>query len=189
MLAGHDDDDMFVCNKCKCTLLRDLFTLHVRDFSTLSKYRTYPMPRCSFKVQSGLGWHVICLDKRQAHLLEKHDLKARIHFADLLGQRGHDARTCEVVCPVCPSPVRFAKHEDFSEHFMQFHFQESVCYRHLDGSYAVDCDCRMPSYERLEYCRSVPNEVRQHRRATFRVWPAIECYSALWDKTICRGLN
>jgi hypothetical protein len=166
-LAGHDEESPLKCSTCGGIFTRDIFAAHLPysdSLGSLGDYRTCPLPRCSYKVYV-FGWpfsQFTNLKKLQHHLREKHDLNARIHCTNLLQQRGYDARTCEVVCPVCPSKCRFPGHLEFATHFGQVH---------LDGKDRWDC-------------RSVPDEVRQARRTILRIWPDFKLYP-VWEDIKC----
>jgi hypothetical protein len=180
MLAGHDEDDMFVCTRCSSNLSRDLFSIH-NPASYISHYRTCPMPRCSTKFHTSRIDLRHNRDRLQSHILEKHDLKARTHFANLLRLRGYDARTCEVICPVCPSPSLFANHGDFIEHLMQMHIQGRACRFHLHDK----CDWWCVDY-RLKDCTWVSDEIRQHRRTILRICPLFTRWNPLWEDIKCQ---
>jgi hypothetical protein len=189
MLAGHDEDEMFSCPKCGVKLSRDMFAMHDRMYHStsalLGSYRTCPLPRCSFKVNvSSNSWiakeKLTKLDMMQHHLLEKHDGKARAHYPNLMEQRGYDARTCEVVCPVCTSNRRFSGHKEFAEHFMQTHFHGPACEEHVNGSCSETCISRGPFWL-LKQCTCVPVEVHQHRRTILRIWPGLGNYPVFED--------
>lgn len=185
MLAGHDEDSLFTCPECKIHLSRDLIAIHFRYRTTLGllqDYRTCPMPRCSFKVHHW-HWEQKSMDKIQNHVLEKHDLKSRLNFTNLLEQRGYDARSCEVICPVYPSRCQFSDHTKFSEHFMQTHFHGPVCSEHADGSCAVSCYGRR-LLSKLSMCTPVPDEHIRHRRTILRICPDFEL-SPAWNDMRC----
>jgi hypothetical protein len=132
MLAGHDEDTLFTCPDCEKQLSRDLIAVHALYGTTLKlvqDYRTCPMPRCSFKVHCR-DLEQKSMDKIHNHVLEKHDLKSRLNFTNLLEQRGYDARSCEVICPVCPSKCRFSDLTKFSNHFWQTHYVTDEVRRH-----------------------------------------------------------
>jgi hypothetical protein len=168
MLAGHDEESPFKCSICGGNFPRDIFAVHVNPSGPLywlSAYRTCPLPRCSHKVNvypGSPGLHTN-LKKLQHHLGEKHDLNARIHYTNLLEQRGYDARTREVVCPVCPSRCRFPGHVEFATHFKQVH---------LGGNYSWKYG-------------SVPDEVRQVRHTILRIWPGFLIRLAVWEDIKC----
>jgi hypothetical protein len=169
ILAGHDDDTMFACPTCHKSLSRDLFSIHKWfQFWGHQYYRTCPLPRCSFKLNVS-DFSKFAMDDLQVHLLE-HDLKHRLSFANLLEQRGYDARTCKVVCPICPTNSLFSDCEEVSHHFMQTHFHRSACGWHADASCGTDCYGRTV-FDCWWKCTSIPNEVRQHRRTILRIWP------------------
>jgi DNA-directed RNA polymerase subunit RPC12/RpoP len=167
MLAGHDEESPFRCSTCGGNFPRDIVAAHVAhtdSLYSLSDYRTCPLPRCSHKVLVYVGLTNLFtrLKDLQHHLGKKHDLNARIHYTNLLEQRGYDARTCEVVCPVCPSKCRFPGHVEFTTHFKQVH---------LDGKGRWNC-------------RSVPDEVRQARHTILRIWPEFKYYP-VWEDIKC----
>ncbi|KAH7073039.1 hypothetical protein BKA63DRAFT_492364 [Paraphoma chrysanthemicola] len=183
MLAGHDDETTFECIQCPLRLPRDLMGVHVHGWYGFDGYRTCPLPRCSFKVN--VRWDTETqLDKLAFHLQEKHEPKQRNDFANLLRQRGYDAQTCDVVCPLCPGIDFSLKHEDFQRHFMRMHFHCQVC-----GSpkwvknHSATCTHNFYGREsdrRLSECTDVPDEVKQHRRTILRVWPGFARYP-VWD--------
>lgn len=174
MLAGHDETTIFVCSACKLHVPRDLMPAHTPSNSgNLAYYRTCPLPRCSFKVHAG-GYngstYVEALNGLQAHLSQKHDVKARLCFADLLKQRGYDAETCSIICPICVPGYGFPNHQAFYEHFMGSHFLGPVCGEHADAMCSCFCPGRLPSW-RFAKSTLVPEEVRRHCRAILRVLP------------------
>jgi len=184
ILDGHDDDSLFQCSRCEMQLDRDIWSIHHwRPNVHYSAHRSCPLPRCSYK----LYVHAIFperLDRMQQHLLEKHDSHGRTYFANLLKQRGYDAQSCEVICPVCPSACRFSGHLEFYNHFFETHFHGPVCVQHKDGYCKQYCFYRHGHW-RLRDCTSVPDSVRQHRRAILRVWPAFEYYPVWEDIREC----
>jgi hypothetical protein len=190
MCDGHDDDTIFTCSKCHGQLSRDLVSIHEPrdpDVRKIQVRRTCPLPRCSFKVGWRFVWerHDQKMDTLQSHLLDKHDLKHRLSFANLLEQRGFDAQTCEFVCPICPVTSRFSGQAEFLKHFMQAHFHGPVCGWHANGSCDTECHGRT-AYYLLDECTSVPDEVRQHRRTILRIWPCFEKYP-IWEDIKCLG--
>lgn len=180
MLAGHDEDTLFACPDCSATLTRDLASKH--KLSKLRNFRTCPMPRCSFKL--------VCLanddvDALQQHLQQKHGPRARNASSDLLKRRGYDAPTAQVLCPACPLPVLFSRTKDFQEHFFKAHYHGPACARHHDTSCHVYCGGRTV-FERLIVRDRIADEVRQHRRAIMRIWPAFQ-WSRVWEDIECPG--
>jgi hypothetical protein len=160
MLAGHDEHALFSCLACEKKLSRDLLAVHEGFHSDhiLNCYRTCPL-RCSFKVNVPEAWSMAKstatskkMDKLQHHFLGKHDLKERMQYTNLFEQRGYDARTCEVVCPLCTPKCRFPGHFEFFEHFMQAHFLGPTCNEHADRSCSEECPYRS-LYWRLEHWR------------------------------------
>jgi hypothetical protein len=142
------------------------------------------MPRCSFKVYLGRS---VDHDKLRDHLLQKHDTRSRIAFANLLEQKSYDALTCDVVCPVCPSSPRFSKHNEFYDHFVQTHARVPVCAEHEDGSSPLKCHARKLDW-RLGSYTSVFVEIHQHRRAILRVCSGFKYYP-VWEDIECRRLR
>ena len=181
MLAGHDDETIFTCPRCSLNLSMDLITIH-RPWSPskcdkIARYRTCSMPRCSFKVYFRKSE---AMDGLISHLLEKHDLKQRNHFANLLRQRGYDAQTGGIPCPICPAIGCFLTHKDFYEHFMQVHFHGPVCGFHYHSE-SCPPNCYSRGFRaRLSRCTMMPDEVKPHRRTILRVWPDFSQYR-VWD--------
>jgi hypothetical protein len=185
ILAGHDEDTPFSCDRCGEELTRDLLAVHTgslwerRNFSSL--YRTCPMLRCSFKVHTGHYYNMEGrLERLQHHLLKKHDTKERTHYHGLLRQKSYDAQTCEIACPICPAPCQFPTHDEFHGHFMQVHFHGPLCVEHVDASCELTCDGRR-LHLRFKNCFFIPEEVRQHRRAILRVWPHFRAHPVWFD--------
>jgi hypothetical protein len=87
-----------------------------------------------------------------------------------------------VACPICPAIGCFLRHEDFYEHFMQYHFRGPVCGKYDHGrsseSWPQDCYGRKSDW-RLVGCTMIPDEVKQHRRTILRVWPNF-CRYPVW---------
>jgi hypothetical protein len=194
MLAGHDEHGLFSCLVCETELPRDLFAVHDQEIlslsDTLNSYRTCPL-RCSFKVKvpqwsSWSGVELKKIDELQHHLLKKHDLEERRHNTNLLEQRGYDSRTCDIICPLCPSALRLPGHVEFSKHFMQAHFLGPSCGEHdSDRSCSEECSYRTLNW-RLKKWISVPDHVRQHRCAILRVWPIFR-HCSVWEYIKCPG--
>lgn len=148
MLAGHDDDTLFTCPRCLKELPRDLYAIHKTVSEPIHCWRTCPLPRCSFK-KNIYGWRSKAIARSnakalQSHLLEKHDLKARTYYSNLLRQRGWDANTCDYVCPVCPTHIHFSEDGEFEKHFMATHYVGSSCATHTAGSCIEMCYHRNP---------------------------------------------
>ncbi|KAH7401776.1 hypothetical protein DE146DRAFT_651558 [Phaeosphaeria sp. MPI-PUGE-AT-0046c] len=180
MLAGHEEDDLFLCTPCGVTFVRAEYGVHARN--GISNYRTCPMPRCSFKVHvKPMYPHMVAekMDMLRDHLLEKHDMQARSHFSNLLGQRGYDAQTGDIICPVCPPLCRFEKHADFENHFMQVHFWGPACMFHKVGDCTETCYGR-DVISRLMRCTLAPDEVHQYRYAILRIWPDF-MWCSVWE--------
>jgi hypothetical protein len=192
MLAGHDEHALFSCLACGVKLPRGLFAIHNLSsamYPTLDYYRTCPL-RCSFKVYA-CPWKTADLknmDKLQHHLLEKHDLKERVQYINLLEQRGYDARTCEVICLVCTSKCRFFGHEEFAEHFMQAHYFGPACGMHDSDRSCLE-DCPFPGIHwRLSKCTSITDQVRRHRCSILGLWPSFYRYP-VWEDIKCPGTS
>lgn len=194
ILAGHKEDDWFSCACCGERFIRAEYEVHANSCFDSSAhmdrgagdYRTCPMPRCSFKVYVPREWVRPAgrMTLLQEHLLEKHTPQTRAHFSDLLARRGYDARTCELICPICSPPSHFKNSGDFENHFMHTHFHGPVCSRHEDGS--CEATCLPQNYWRLLVCISVLDEARQHRLAILRIWPLFINYP-VWADIRCRG--
>jgi hypothetical protein len=178
MLAGHDEHALFSCLACGIKLPRDIFAVHDQRLisinATLNSYRTCPL-RCSSKVSAPTwyGTDLKKMDRLQHHFLEKHNPKERRRYTNLLEQRGYDARTCEVVCPLCTSKCRFSGHVEFFKHFMQAHFPVTACGHHEN----VPCP---------ERCWG--QKVRQHRSTILRLWPGFAAYS-VWEDIRCTVIS
>ncbi|OAL06531.1 hypothetical protein IQ06DRAFT_763 [Phaeosphaeriaceae sp. SRC1lsM3a] len=186
MLAGHNEDDWFSCASCGVQFERAEYQFH-DETARLQYNRTCPMPRCSFKVFTGHDEdQELKLEMLQEHLLAKHDLKARSNFSELLGRRGYEARSGEIICPVCSPPCLFKNHGDFEGHFMHTHFQGTVFSRHEDGSCEATC-FGYNAYRSLAECTSIPEEVRQHRLAILRIMPVFADFPVWDDITPCSG--
>jgi hypothetical protein len=181
MLAGHDEDTLFSCSHCQDHFTRDVFLIHSRRNRPVY-FRTCPLPKCSFKAHTGYDFQY--LDILRNHLLEKHDLRHRLGFVDLLKQRGYDARTGDFICPVCPANLRFHSHEEFLDHSMQTHFHGPDCGRHADGSCETKCWGRS-LINRLSACDFVPIEVHRHRRTFLRIFPDFNHYPVWGDIERC----
>jgi hypothetical protein len=199
MLAGHDEDAIFSCLVCGVKLPRDIFAVHDRRRyvinGALNFYRTCPL-RCSFKVRVPKIWTIAGgltvmlkrMDTLQYHLLEKHDLRERRNYTNLLEQKGYDARTCEAICPICTPKCKFSDHEEFKEHFVQTHFLGPACSEHdSDKSCPIQCHGR-DQRSRLTNCTSVPDEVRQHRCTILRLWPMFGNHP-VWEDIMCPGTS
>jgi len=196
MLAGHDDDILFTCPLCKESLTRDLTSVHHEDRlegstyqqKRLDSYRTSPVPRCSYKLSVGSYWYrttsTRSLARMQAHLLAKHDLKARTHFTNLLGRRGYHAESGGILCPVCPGNPHFPSEQGFGAHFMQIHFIGPACSVHADGKCFENHSTDPCSH--LLRCTFIPDEVREHRRTILRMLPEFRHYP-VWGDIKCRG--
>lgn len=193
MLAGHDENDWFSCASCGWSFVRAEYEVHLNlgyhktdRVDHASGYRTCPQPRCSFKVHIGhrSSAKIDKLDMLQEHLLEKHDMQARSHFACLLEQKGYDAQTCEVICPACPLQPRFKKHSDFENHFWHTHFQGPSCFEHEAGLCNTTCSFRH-AYWRIKKCTSIPDELIQHRLAILRIWPPFGSHPVWIDVKNC----
>jgi hypothetical protein len=190
MLAGHDEDTLFPCPMCGLYFTRDLISMHLdRSYSgayyTLASYRTCPMPRCSFKVNSEYDHNFKRMSKLQQHLIDKHDPKARNTFIGLLKSRGYDARSAQLFCPVCPFASGYTKTDDFVEHLMQAHFHGPACAHHGGGSCLTGCYVQRVRH-RLPVWISIPDEVLQHRRTILRIWPGFQYYP-IWADIKCPG--
>ncbi|KAF1845553.1 uncharacterized protein K460DRAFT_366419 [Cucurbitaria berberidis CBS 394.84] len=198
VIAGHHDDDLFKCYKpdCSVELPRGVFALHYSDwnngpigdvFYSLREMRKCPIPKCTFWLIRTY-WsqsEQYGLEDLQAHLLEKHDARGRANFAGLLRQAGYDSITAEVMCPICPTNNRFARHEDFYAHYFLQHFHGPICDDHSDASCPDTCQGR-EDYWRLTHSSSIPEEVRQHRRTILSIWPAFP-RSSVWNDVRCQS--
>lgn len=182
MLAGHDDDTVFICPEPKCgmSLTRDLFSIHCTTYSlqrydSLKGYRTCPLPRCGFKV-----YHKRGLQTLETHILNDHEISGRANFARTLKDRGYDFQSSEVVCPMCTTDCRFSSHEEFADHFVDLHYPVlQVCPRH-------DPYCGKACRDRLDPNYVIPEEVTRHRRAILSLWPDFE-ECPVFDDIRCRA--
>lgn len=117
MLAGHDDEALFVCPNpgCVVDLTRDIPSLHTRQdtpATRLGLYRVCPMPRCCFRIHA---WRKP-LDEFRTHILELHDQERRKTYAGLLRDRCYEP---VAVDPLCAH--RSQSHETFQLHLLRLH--------------------------------------------------------------------
>jgi hypothetical protein len=198
IIAAHDNDTLFVCpdnhfssgKKCGGVLLtRDIFALHeIRSFHILNAYRDCPLPKCPYRIY--LGRKGKSLDAFQAHLISHHDAKGRENFAGCIRERGYDAATGEIICPVCPGDARFADHSSFYHHFFAAHFHgPATGISASDNISTFSSQYYNYEQERLlrnafESCTFVPVEVRQCRRTILSLWPIFKFYP-VWEDIEC----
>jgi hypothetical protein len=208
MIAAHDNDTLFACpdnhwsrhwlrRKCGGLLFtRDIMAIHALNgyqhslLARLNEYRDCPLPKCPYRIY--LGRKGASLDPLQAHLINKHDAKGRQNLPGRIRERGYDAATGEIICPVCPREARLADHSSFYHHFFAAHFD-----RPATGIYAfgVDVSVDIPPYTKplyhepirsaLKSCTFVPDEVRQSRRTILSLWPNFEGHP-VWEDVKCR---
>lgn len=197
MLAGHDEDALFVCPETNCStaLTRDLWAIHMlhstvkqwgenRDF-LISRSRVCPMPRCSFRITP--SWYLSQqhekLDNLRTHLLEKHDFKGRSNYASTLAQKGFKSDACNFKCPLCPKHDGYAAHEEFAKHFCQTHLTVTYCLAHPDKACPIDCSVRRDYWhvvKAIRQCKEIPDAVRLHRRTILAIFPGFEDHP-VWD--------
>ena len=183
MLAAHDNDTLCACpdnlhleRKCVGLILtRDIMAIHAEHTHgikslRLNLYRDCPLPKCPYRIYHAYG-NGGSLDPLQEHLINKHDATGRKKFTDRIRERGYDAATGEIICPICLGKARFADHSSFHHHFFAAHFDGPAT--GVDESGNI-----LPSYrhveltgEALRSCTFVPDGVRQCRRTILSLWP------------------
>jgi hypothetical protein len=203
MIAAHDNDTLFACpdnhlsrhglrRKCGGLLFtRDIMAIHAldgyqhRSLARLNEYRDCPLPKCPYRIY--LGRQGASLDPLQAHLINKHDAKGRQNFTGRIRERGYDAATGEIICPLCPGETRLADHSSFYHHFFVAHFDGPVM--------SVDASDNIPACLKNRYgkagwngfagCTSVSDGVRQCRRTILSLWPNFADYPVWEDVKAC----
>lgn len=196
ILQGHDEDDLFCCPEqdCQRTLTRDLFAIHFESHfrlnMTLDVYRSMtcvrvcPMPKCSTRMKLG-NWRYLVLNEisseklvsLKTHLLEKHELRGREAFKSLLANRGFEYASGDFLCPICTKNNCFATSEGFEEHIVRFHLNMR-CKKHQDE--VCHCAYTSPGTNDLWTWKSIPDEIRHHRRTILFIFPLFK-YLPLWD--------
>lgn len=186
MIDGHDDDTPFNCPADRCSqgnLPRQLISVHCRKkwvyhsgLYTLNTYRKCPIPRCKFRIH--MSEEHSPLDALQDHLRSDHPRKTLLTFQARLVERGYDALSGDIFCPICPDFAKFSKHMEFYRHFagIHLHMPDTLisgirCHSHFHGSV----------YDFLSKSRHVPYEVREHRRTILSLWPMFIVFDAVWD--------
>jgi hypothetical protein len=209
MLAGHNDETTFTCpgkHRCPCTagpggapivLTRDLISIHasihkvprclmepVRPISGMNDYRACPLPRCPKRFFLDKG--DINLDNLQLHLREKHERLGRDSYAGLLRNRGYDAVTTDIVCPVCDDRFAYPGHQPFYRHLLDDHCPT------LDTS-ALSAEMtfhptnfrthdRNRTFYEFKFPENyqAPSKLPEHRRTILSLWPAFAWFP-VWD--------
>lgn len=189
VLKGHDASTLFKCPRAACTklLTRDLMSLHPGGEKLIhNRIRKCPLPKCSFLV-SYFGRHSQ-MDDMRVHLQEKHDVKGRMNYANLLSERGYDARTAAIFCPICPpQSAHFLEHASFRLHFLTAHCRlandidpKGISY----GVWAFKWEWECPSIR----SRVFGGEgVRQHRNVLLSLMPFIAAIDIWEDIEHCEG--
>ena len=195
ILAGHDDNTTFHCpfSGCAEILTRDImaFHLHRRGYGdlwkSLSGARTCPMPRCPFQINLR-GRKKQQMDDLIVHLHNKHDTDSRMRYNSTLRERGYDAASGYVMCPLCPpQAARFEKHTDFSKHALEHlgvSFSRSFCldawghlhqywYTHGSGNWVKETE--------------IPPEFIENRRTLLSLWPKISLLPVWKDVPSCKA--
>jgi hypothetical protein len=181
MRAGHDVNELFTCPKTTCGahLTRDVLPLHVQDFSYISKHRKCPMPRCKFGIADTRSRS---LNNLQSHLLNEHDTRGRMKFADVLALRGYHYEHVEIICPLCPESTLFENHGTFYQHFIVGHrpgltAPSEKFLRTLDAGQGYG---NGTAQQALRECKVYPEEVSVHRYTILSLWPEFEDHP-VWD--------
>lgn len=194
ILAAHDSDTLFTCPdehyRVSCggmVYSRDLMPLHIgysnrtetiRCMRRMNEYRDCPLPKCPYRIYLRRGDR--SLDPLQRHLLEHHDSKGRSNFAGRILERGYDATTGEIVCPVCLERGKFSDHSKFYHHFFEAHYHGPPVKVDATTTISPLSGWGNGDTETLRACTLVPDEVRQCRRTTLSLWPHFENYP-VWD--------
>lgn len=175
MLDGHDDDTPFRCDRCEQeSLPRQLMSVHSRLYGrrrlvilfSLNEYRKCPIPRCKFRIF--IGKNGSTLDALQDHLRSSdHPRMSRLTFQERLLDRGYDALSGDIVCPICRAAT-FSRHADFYNHFAEVHL-------HMPVAETSQLPCCHSSWSRYHGPFSrygvVSNEVLENRRTILSLWP------------------
>lgn len=181
MRAGHNPDEFFMCPKTSCGvyLTRDVFPLHVQDISYISKHRKCPMPRCKFNITDTRSRS---LNDLQAHLLNEHDTRGRMKFADILSVRGYHYEFVQIICPLCPGSALFQDHGAFYRHFTVDHrpgltTPSEKSLSTLDSGQGYGNGMAQQS---LRECEVYLQQVDVHRYTILSLWPEFEDHP-VWD--------
>jgi hypothetical protein len=179
ILAGHDAETLFECPQIGCSrvLTRDLMALHSSVFIS-NENRKCAMPRCSFRVHVGWSDVPMKMNTLLVHLQKKHDTKGRMNYVALLSERGYDARTGTILCPICPpESTHFAEHLAFYRHLVTGHSRgsQSDTLQCLNDSWIISLGLWSLG------ARDISADVHQHRQVLLSLFPNFEMVVHVWD--------
>ena len=187
--AGHDAEELFACTNPQCSMLltRDVIPLHQHlrhhtsvDYSSMSRYRQCPLPRCNFRTQTTSSG----LDRLRDHLLKDHDPKGRRMYASLLANRGYDHESANIVCPICTEGTAFDEHKEFGFHFLEMHCPNLTADNSGPGcnpeiNQAMEGSTYLRFWERQKR-GVITDEQRKHRRTILSLLPMFRSHP-VWD--------
>ncbi|KAF1995207.1 hypothetical protein P154DRAFT_624203 [Amniculicola lignicola CBS 123094] len=178
LLRGHQDDSDIKCpgdenHDCptKSVLMRDIMALHATKHTgdsgyrnsgsdalwNIKYYRACPIPKCPYRI--GIWSDTLdALEDLRCHITIKHSANGRSECSGQLAERGFDALTGDILCPICSG--NFRNHPEFYLHLVSDHLQAP----------RIQHEAEVPEQE----------DLRPYRRTLLSLWPNFEHYP-IWD--------
>jgi hypothetical protein len=201
VLGGHKRETHFRCpvgGEGSCgmphqTFPRDLAAIHAHiHHDQVSKilhrsngHRDCPILRCPFRINT---FKESTLDGFQLHLVTEHSPRVRADHTSLIGSRGYDAATGNVVCPICTKHFQYPGHFAFYCHLFDVHLHVPVLWEaskrdiNSDRSFNhIASMGRRSIHIHLMMRGYATKEIHQHQRTILSLWPLFEAYS-VFDK-------
>lgn len=196
IIAGHKRETHFICpsegEHCRVagqTLPRDLIAVHISSHVSYmdnrvmgilrktTKFRDCPLLRCPFRIDVKREG---TLDSLQRHFITEHSSRARVDNSILIGSRGYDAATGNVVCPICAYHFQYPGHLAFYRHLIDNHLdglglpEEAKININPYHSWVDYAACMVEIA--LNASTQVGEGIREHQRTILNLWPLFEAH-------------